>query len=102
MHGAPNRDPLAFATGKLAHFRLNGDSFAPEADRIEHDLASHRFLPFHIDEAKPIHNLASDKEIPPENLFFTERFILINGFDSVNVRTLDVITTKIDFAAGNV
>src|SRR5215467_3971118 len=102
MHRASDRDSLALATGQLAHGGVHGDSFAPEADGVEHDLVGDGFLLFHVDEAKAIRDLSPTEEVSPQSLFLAERFVLIDSLDAVPVGALDVVPTKIDFPTSNV
>src|ERR1700737_3178970 len=102
MPRASDGDPLALTARKLAHIGVHGDALAAEANGVYHDLFGNGFFLFHVDEAKAVHNLPSNKEVPPQNLLFTERFILVHGFDAVCVGALDVIAAEIDLAAGKV
>src|ERR1700730_12533335 len=102
VHRTSNGDPLTLAARKLAHVGVHRDALAAEANGVDHDLVGNGFFLFHVDEAKAVHNLPSNKEVPPQDLFFTQRFILVHGFDAVRVSALDVIAAEIDFAACNV
>ncbi len=102
MHGPSNRHPLALAAGKLAHLRINRDALAPESDRVDHDLVGDFFFFFDIKETEWEGDLTSDEEIPPQNLLLAQRFILVDGFDPMRVRLLDVIGAKIHLASGDI
>src|SRR5260221_744379 len=99
VHRPTNGDPLSFTPGKLAHVRVHRDSLAAEADGLDHDLAGDGLFFFHVDEPEAVNDFPSNEEVPPQNLLFTQRFILIYGLDAVRVVALHAVTPKIDFSA---
>src|SRR5260370_35523682 len=102
IHGSPDSDPLTFTSGKLTDSGFNGNAFTAEADGVEHNLIRHGFFFLNVDKPKAIHNLAPDKKIPPQNLFFAERSILIDTLYAVGVSASDIISTKFELPAGNI
>ena len=102
MHGPADRHSLAFAAGKHAHFRVDRDALATEANGIDHDLIGNLFFLFYINETKRPGNFAPDEEIAPEHLFLAEGFILVNGFNAMFVCASDVVRAQVDFLPGDV
>src|SRR5512137_1243934 len=66
IHRPADGDPLALAAGKQLDTRIYGDSLAPEADRVDHDLIGDRLFLLHVNETEPASDLTSDEKVSPQ------------------------------------